>query len=229
MSKTYTVRLFNRLMRPPMRLFFRGLLKLLSPIEITGIENVPGQGAYIVAMNHVSTYEAPFILAYWPVLPESMGAVDIWRKPGQNVLVRLYGAIPVHRGEFDRETLELALSVLAAQRPLLIAPEGGRTHKPGMRQAHPGVAYLAEKTGVPVIPVGIVGTTEDYAAKAFSFQRPELAMHIGKPLHLPPVRARGEDRRRLLQNNADLVMNHIAALLPPEYRGVYGAQLPSVE
>ena len=221
MGKMYQVPLYNQIIRPPLRLFFRGLLSLLSPITVTGVENVPKAGAYIIAMNHVSTYEAPFILAYWPTLPESMGAIDIWQKPGQNVLVRLYGAIPVHRGEFDRQTLERAIGALASGRPLLIAPEGGRTHKPGMRQAQPGVAYLADKTNLPIIPVGIIGTTEDYAARAFQFKRPPLAMHIGKPIHFPPVRERGEERRRIYQQNTDLVMAQIAALLPPEYQGVY--------
>lgn len=223
MSKPYSVPLINQILRPPLRLFFRILIGTLSPVTVTGLENVPKSGPYIIAMNHVSTYEAPFILSYWPILPESMGAIDIWRKPGQNVLVRLYGAIPVHRGEFDRQTLARAISALESGRPLLIAPEGGRTHKPGMRQAHSGVAYLADKTVMPIIPVGIVGTTEDYAARAFRFQRPSLEMHIGKPIHLPPVEARGEERRLLLQKNADYVMRQIAALLPHEYQGVYAA------
>ncbi len=225
MAKPYQVPLFNRLIRPPLRGCFRLLMKILSPITITGEENVPHSGPYIIAINHVSTYEAPFILSYWPVLPESMGAVDIWRKPGQNILVRLYGAIPVHRGEFDRQTLEKALSVLEAGKPLLIAPEGGRTHAPGMRRAQPGVAYLAEKSGAPIIPAGIVGTTDDYARRAFSFQRPPLEMHIGKLFKLPPAGGRGDERRQILQQNADLVMKHIAALLPLDYRGVYAEEL----
>ncbi len=221
MSKPYQIPLINQIIRPALRLFFRGLLSALSPISVTGLENVPATGAYIIAMNHVSMYEAPFILAFWPTLPESMGAIDIWRKPGQNILVRLYGAIPVHRGEFDRQTLERAISALESGRPLLIAPEGGRTHKPGMRQAHSGVAYLADKTSMPIIPVGITGTTEDYASLAFGFKRPPLAMQIGQPIRFPPVRERGEERRRIYQENTDLVMTKIAALLPPEYQGVY--------
>jgi 1-acyl-sn-glycerol-3-phosphate acyltransferase len=90
-----------------------------------------------------------------------------------------------------------------------------------MRPAHSGVAYLADKTGVPVIPVGIVGTTDDYASRAFSFKRPPLEMHIGEPLHFPMVIGKGVGRRETLQSNTDLLMHKIAALLPPEYRGVY--------
>jgi 1-acyl-sn-glycerol-3-phosphate acyltransferase len=136
-------------------------------------------------------------------------------------LARLWGGIQVHRGEFDRALFDSVLSALACGYPLLLAPEGGRSHQPGMRPAKPGVAYLAEQTGLPVIPVGIVGTTDDYWHKASHGQRPLLEMHIGKPITLPPVTGRGAERRESRQRNTDLVMRHIAGLLPEEYRGVY--------
>ena len=79
----------------------------------------------------------------------------------------------------------------------------------------------AESTGVPVIPVGIVGTTDDFWKKASKGKRPLLEMRIGQPLQLPPVEGKGEARRLSRQANADLVMRAIAGLLPAEYRGVY--------
>lgn len=218
---TYTVPLHNRLLRPVMRPPFRLLFRILSPITITGRQNVPKKGPYITAINHVSLYEAPFIVAFWPTPMEILGAVEIWSKPGQNILARLYGGIQLHRGAYDRQALEIALSVLESGRPLLLAPEGSRSHTPGMRPAHSGVAYLADKANVPVIPVGIVGTTDDYASKAFSFKRPKLEMHIGQPIHMPQVDGKGAVRREALQSNTDLLMKKIAALLPLEYRGVY--------
>jgi 1-acyl-sn-glycerol-3-phosphate acyltransferase len=90
-----------------------------------------------------------------------------------------------------------------------------------MRRAEPGVAYVADKVGVPVIPVGIVGTTDDYAEKAFRFKRPPLEMRIGKPMRLPPVEGKGAARHQSLQANTDMIMRAIAVLLPPEYQGVY--------
>ncbi|OGO72723.1 MAG: hypothetical protein A2Z49_09595 [Chloroflexi bacterium RBG_19FT_COMBO_56_12] len=117
------------------------------------------------------------------------------------------------------------IAALESGRPLVIAPEGGRSHTPGMRQAESGVAYIADKTGVPVIPVGIVGTTDDYAQKAFRFKRPPLEMRIGKPVRLPPVEGKGIARHRSLQANTDMLMCEIAALLPPEYHGVYAIDL----
>ena len=194
---------------------------MLGRVEITGREHVPGNGSYIVAINHVSLYEPPFIAAFWHEPLETLGAAEVWQKKGQRTLARLYGGIPVHRGEFDRSAIKMVLSALSSGRPLLIAPEGGRTHTPGMRKAMPGVAYLVDKARVPVIPTGIVGTTEDYFSNAIRGKRPKLEMRIGQPVMLPPITGRGEARRQALQANADLVMEKIADLLPEEYRGVY--------
>lgn len=219
------------LARPFIRLVFGLILRILSPIRISGRRNVPRGKPYIVAMNHVSLFEAPFVAAFWPEQLEVMGAVDVWSRPGQNILARMWGGIPVHRGDYDRALFDKVLAALRSGYPLLIAPEGGRSHKPGMNLAKPGVAYLVEQSGMPVIPVGIVGTTDDFFHKASKGKRPLLEMRIGKPLNLPPVEGKGEARRASRQRNADLVMRTIAGLLPEDYRGVYadGAILPNPE
>jgi 1-acyl-sn-glycerol-3-phosphate acyltransferase len=90
-----------------------------------------------------------------------------------------------------------------------------------MRRAYPGVAYIVEKTNVPVIPVGLVGTTDDFWQRAKRGERPHLEMRIGKPIELPPITGKGPVQRETRQRNADLVMQHIANLLPEDYRGVY--------
>lgn len=221
MKGSYRVPFRNRLARFIIRPIFRGLFYLLGRVRITGIENVPRNRAYMIAINHVSIFEAPFIVAFWPVVPEAVGAVEIWQRPGQSTLARLYGGIQLHRGEYDRQVMETMLAVLRGGKPLLIAPEGGRSHKPGMRRALPGVAYVVEKAHVPVVPVGIVGTTEDYFKRAIRGERPLLEMHIGKPLCLPGIAGNPEDRRQARQGNADLIMAHVATQLPVEYRGVY--------
>lgn len=221
-QQPYRLPLFNRVMRPIMRPLFRLLFHLLAEIQITGRENIPRRGAYLVAINHVSLYDPAFALAFWPKPLEAAGAIEIWSRPGQSLLVRLYGGIPVHRGQLDRQVIEKMTAALRTGRPLLIAPEGGRSHTPGMQRAYPGAAYLHEVTGVPVLPVGIVGTTDDFFQRAKRLERPRLEMHIGRPLQLPPVSGKGEARRRQRQRNADLIMLAIAALLPPEYQGIYG-------
>ena len=220
--KTYTLAWWRRwLARPLIRFTLSLLFRALAPVKITGKKNVPLHKAYIVAINHVSLFEAPFVGVFWPEQLEALGASDVWERPGQNILARLWGGIKVHRGEYDRAAMEGAIGALQSGYPLLIAPEGGRSHTPGMRVAYAGIAYIAELTGRPVIPVGIVGTTDDFFQKASRGKRPQLEMHIGKPIQLPPVEGKGEARRESRQRNTDLVMQHIAGLLPVEYRGVY--------
>jgi 1-acyl-sn-glycerol-3-phosphate acyltransferase len=209
------------LARPLIRVVLGTLFHILAPVKITGKKNVPLRKPYIAAINHVSLFEAPFVGAFWLEQLEVIGASDIWDRPGQNILARLWGGIPVHRGEYDRAAMEGVLSALRSGYPLLIAPEGGRSHAPGLRLAMPGIAYIAEQTGLPVLPVGIVGTTDDFWQKASRGKRPMLEMHIGKPFQLPLVEGKGAQRRESRQRNADLVMRYIAGLLPEEYRGVY--------
>ncbi len=221
MSAPYRVPLHSRILRPPMKAIFQGLFHLLSDVCICGQENVPRGQAYIVAINHISLYDPPFALAFWPEMVEAMGAVDIWHRRGQKWLARMYHGIPVHRGEYDRDLFDKALSVLASGRPLLLAPEGGRSHVTSMRQGRPGIAFLAEEAKVPVIPAGVFGTTDDFWHRAKQGQRPRLEMHIGRPLHLPLIAGQGAERRIARQRNADLVMAHVAGLLPAEYRGYY--------
>ncbi len=221
MAELYRPPWHVRVVRPPLRALFRGIFYFISQVKVTGIENVPKVGAYIIAINHVSLFEAPFVTAFWPVAFEALGAADVWDRPGQGLLVRLYGGIPIHRGQYDRQILNTLLAVLRSGYPLLIAPEGGRSHEPGMRRAKPGVAYLMDKAQVPVVPVGVVGSTDDFLERALRVERPAIEMSIGRPMTLPSVTSSGMARRLARQENADMVMAKIAALLPPEYRGIY--------
>jgi 1-acyl-sn-glycerol-3-phosphate acyltransferase len=220
--KPYRVEWWRRWIgRPLARLLLGILFHILAPIKIIDKKNIPFGKPYIVAINHVSLFDPPFVGVFWPEQLEAMGAVEVWSRPGQNILARLWGGIPVHRGEYDRLVFDKVSGALRSGHPLLIAPEGGRSHTPGLRQAKPGIAFIVEQTGVPVIPVGIVGTTDDFWKKASKGRRPPIEMRIGTPLQLPPVEGKGEARRASRQANADLVMQAIASLLPEEYRGVY--------
>lgn len=216
----YRVPLRFRLTRPILRAAFRGVFHALAPVKIFGRENVPIGSPYVVAMNHVSIFDPPFIASFWPETMEIIGAADVFDKPGQGQLLRLYGVTPVHRGDYDRALLEWVVCVIKSGQPLLIAPEGGRSHVTAMRRAKPGIAYIVEATRVPVIPVGLVGTTDDFWQRAKRGERPLLEMRIGKPIHLPAIET-GAGRHESRQRNADLVMSHVAGLLPEEYRGVY--------
>ena len=222
--KSYRVPLHIRFNRIFLRPAFRAIFHILSRIKIIGLENVPSNGPYVVAMNHISIFDPPFLVSFWKHQPEVIGAAEVFTRKGQSQLLKLYGVIPVHHGEYDRALLEKVLAVLKAGRPLVIAPEGGRSHVTAMQRAKPGLGFIVEHAGVPVIPVGLVGTTDDFWQRAKRGEKPALEMRIGKPIQFPPVTQKGMERRQTRQHNADLVMRHIAGLLPEEYHGVYAGQ-----
>lgn len=221
MSDAYRVPFKFKLSRPVIRTVFRGIFRVLANVKITGKENIPYGKPYVVAINHVSIFDPPFAGSFWPEQLEIIGASDVFAKPGQGQVLKVYGVIPVHRGDYDRTLFARIIAVINAGYPLLIAPEGGRSHVTAMRHAMPGVAYIVEQTKVPVIPVGIVGTTEDFWHRATHGDRPSLEMHIGKSITLPENMAKGKEKHEARQASADLVMRHLAGLLPEDYRGVY--------
>lgn len=217
----YSVPVWLRLRRSILRGFFRQVFHVLCHIEINGLGNIPKDGAYIIAHNHISLFEPPLVLAFWPEHPESIAGADVFHRPGQKVLVRAYRAIPVRRGEYDRKVIDVMMNVLESGRALVIAPEGGRSHETALRRAQAGVAYIVDRAKVPVVPVGISGTTDDMLSRALRGGRPHLTMNIGEAFSPPAIIGRGEDRRVARQRNADIVMEHIAALIPEDYRGLY--------
>jgi 1-acyl-sn-glycerol-3-phosphate acyltransferase len=229
--KPYHVAAWRRWIgRPLVRTLLKGVFVILAPIKISGRENIPFGKPYVLAINHVSLFDPPFIISCWPEMVESIGAAEIWHKPGQGILAWLYGGIPVHRGEYDRNALSTVFNVLHSGKPILIAPEGGRSHDTNMMVAKSGIAFIVEETGAPVLPVGIVGTTDDFWHKAIRGKRPQLELRIGKLIYLPVFEGKGNQRKESRQRNADLVMSYIAGLLPEEYRGVYaGSAIPPAE
>ncbi len=222
MTKRNHIPLPTKMGRELLTPIFRSLFHLLGKVEIHGVENIPGRGPYVVTFNHVSIFDPPLIVAFWPTRPEILGAIDIWSRPGQSILARLYGAIPIHRGEVDRSAMGKVLAALRLGRPLLVAPEGTRSHTPGMNPAKPGIVYVLERTGVPIVPVGVVGTTDDFFTRAIHAERPHLGIHIGKTFFLPEVDIANLSPKEVRQRKVDWIMCRLASLLPENYRGVYG-------
>ncbi|MBI5962642.1 MAG: 1-acyl-sn-glycerol-3-phosphate acyltransferase [Chloroflexi bacterium] len=227
--KPYYIPLHIQLNRLFLRPAISTLFRILGRVKIFGKENIPLGKPYVIAINHISIFDPPLLVSFWPEPPEVIGAADVFKKKGQGLLLSMYGVIPVHRGDYDRVLLDKIMDILKSGRPLVIAPEGGRSHIPAMQRAMPGVGYIIEHAQVPVVPVGLVGTTEDFWQRATHGEKPPLEIRIGKPIIFPPITEKGAERREARQKNADLVMRHIAGLLPEEYHGVYAGQAVSTE
>ncbi len=217
-----------RVRRGALRFLFRQAFHIAYRFRMSGQENIPAQGAYLLAHNHVSIVDPAAIIAFWPIAIQTIGAAELWHRPGQNWVIRLYGTLPVNRGEMDRQFIEGAVNVLQSGMPLLIAPEGTRSHVPGMGRANPGIAYLVDRAQTPVLPVAVTGNTDEDLKLAAKGKRPPLEIRVGPLFHLPPLEGQGTIRREARQHNADLVLARIAELLPEAYQGYYGPSHPGV-
>ena len=210
------------------RFFVKGILSrlihTLFRVEINGWENMPKSGGYLVSHNHVSIVDPTWVGVIWPTNLEVIGAAELWKRKGQSIVVRAYGTLPVHRGTAERELLRTMVNVLKAGTPLLIAPEGTRTHVPGMVEAQSGIGYMLDQAQVPLLPIGIIGSTDENLKLALKFKRPRMVMNIGKPFTMPPIEGSGAERRDARKRNTDIVMMKICELLPEEYWGVYAEQ-----
>jgi 1-acyl-sn-glycerol-3-phosphate acyltransferase len=191
----------------------------LTRVSISGRDNIPRDGAYIVTPNHISIFEPPLIASFWPRELEIAAAVEVLEKPFQSQIMRLYGTIHVHRGRLDRSLIRALLGRLADGLPVLIFPEGTRTHHPGLVEGNTGAVYLAAKAGVSIIPVGITGTNRLWELIKRG-QRPKITISIGPAIHVPNL-DKGTDRKTSLQMHTRELMKAIANLLPEDYRGLY--------
>lgn len=199
------------------RLLLAVVLPVLMRLRVWGREHVPTSGPLIVVSNHVSHFDAPLLVALLPWPIEFIAVTDLWRVPVTGWLIRLYGAIPLRRGEGDRAALRAALHVLSEGGVLGPAPEGRIAPGAALERPHPGAAYLALRGGVPLLPVGIAGAEHIWESIRLR-RRTEVTVRIGTPFELNPTVG---SRRERLTRASDEIMGRIAALLPVAYRGVY--------
>lgn len=198
----------------------RGLLRLLTRTQVYGRENLPQAGPLIVVFNHMAHFDGPLVLASVPWEIEAIALAGLYEVPIVGQLLRFYGVIPVHRDEFDRQVLKRALQVLAEGKVLILAPEARMSPTCTLERGRNGAAYLALRSGAPVLPIGLAGTETVYSSLKH-LRRPRLSVNIGPVFQLDVPLVRGAERKAQLTSGRDEIMRRIAALLPLEYRGVY--------
>ena len=202
-----------------LKTIFRFLFRLLTRVEVIGVENLGKQGGYIVASNHLSTIEVPLVYLLIPRNDVSgLVAKKHQKNPFFRMLVNAFNGIWLNREEADAHALRAARDHLRNGGVLGLSPEGTRSPTGALISAKTGVAYLADQASVPIVPVGVSGTYQ-VAAKILTLRRPKIIVHFGEPFTLPPIDRKNKEES--LTKNTDEIMCHIAALLPDEYRGVY--------
>jgi 1-acyl-sn-glycerol-3-phosphate acyltransferase len=186
--------------------------------KVEGLENVPPTGPAIVMINHIAFVDSIVVLFTLPRNVVPMAKVEVYDYPVIGLFPRLWGVIPVRREEMDRRAIKMALDVLQAGEMILLAPEA--TRGPCLQQGKEGVAYLASRTGVPVVPVAIESTV-GFPTYPFSrrWRGPGAHVRFGKPFRF---RSDFQHPNRVqLRQMTDEAMYILAAMLPENRRGVY--------
>ncbi len=206
---------------------FEVLFNLLCRVQTEGASNVPKKGPFIIACNHLHLFDPPLVLVAVPYHQIIVLAAEKWGETWPiNWLLKSVGAIFVRRGEVDREALNKCLDVLSRGGIIGLAPEGTRSRTGTMQRGKPGVAYLAIKADVPIVPVGVSGQNRIFSEWK-RLRRPRVMIRMGEPFKLEPVHGRNKGQQ--LQERSDEVMRRIAALVHEDLRGVYSDNIREAE
>ncbi len=196
-------------------------LRSIARVHVEGVEGLPTSGPLIIAANHMSNADPPFIGGWLaPALERrpTFLAKDALFKGPLGILIRSLGAEPVKAGGNDIGAYRVAKAILDRGGVVAILPEGTRSYDGALAQPKPGVSLLATRTAAPVLPVGISGT-DRLIGRGQVVPRigSRIVLRVGRPFQL--TIAPGADRRAALAQADIELMRRIAALVEPRHRG----------
>jgi len=219
----------------PRRRFIRGLLGVaidflaatLVRWEVTGKENIPEKGPLLIVGNHFTFFDtvAPIHSTRWPL--EFIGDFVMPNAPPMmRMFPRAYQTLTIEQGAPNFEALQASEAILAQDGVLVIYPEG-HTHTGPLNPALPGAAFMALRTGAPILPMGTISDNDWKLFKTIQEKKRRLRVYtkIGKVFG--PLETENPNRptRNEIAAAGDLIMRNIAALLPKEYRGKFDPDL----
>jgi 1-acyl-sn-glycerol-3-phosphate acyltransferase len=176
--------------------FVRGLVEVVVRVlwrpRILSADRLPERGPYILAPSHRSNLDTFFMAAVVRRRLRFMGKAELFRKPRLARFFSALGGFPVERGTTDRAAVRNSVAALEGGEPLVVFPEGTRRSGPLIEELHDGVAYVAARCRVPIVPVGIGGSEEILARGRKLPKLKRVALVVGEPIDPPagdgPVR-----------------------------------------
>ena len=189
--------------------FFKILCRLwfgkILGTKIIGAENIPADGAFILAANHVSNWDPPFLGTFIERIVNYMGKEELFKNPVMAAICRGLNVFPVKRGAADKNAIKNAVKILKSNGCLGIFPEGTRSKTGKLGKPELGVSVIAAMTKAPIIPAAIVGTEKIFSHEV---KFPRLAVVYGEPLKFT---GNAKDKENL-NDFAQKIMSEIAKL-----------------
>jgi len=185
--------------------------------RIIGGDRVPKTGGFVLAPSHRSMMDIPFAASITPRRVRFMGKEQLFRVPVLGTLFAWLGGFPVARDGTDRKAVRDSVAMLEAGEVLCVYPEGTRQHGPKIQPLQPGAAYLALRSGMPIVPIGIAGSEEilrDHSAPIPHFHR--VVITIGEPI-MPETRTSGVVARDKVDALTQRLSDSLQALLDQAY------------
>jgi 1-acyl-sn-glycerol-3-phosphate acyltransferase len=195
-------------------------MKLIADIEVNGIEKLP-EGNVIVAANHLGRLDTAALLCILDREDIIMPVAEKYRDhPLYGAIGRAANAVWLNRFEADYSAFRQILERMKQGGLLVIAPEGTRSKTEALQEAKMGVAFLASKSGYPILPVAVTGTEDRGILENLKrFRRSKITATAAELMYVDIPKGRG--REEAMRQVTDEIMCQIAALLPESYRGVY--------
>lgn len=185
---------------------------------MSGKENYPREGAALLVSNHLGDSDGVIGIAFSPRSVEYLAKSELYDFPVVGWLMRAYGMIWIHRGQPDRRALRAAAQALQEGRLVGIAPEARESISGALEQGAYGAAYLANKTGSPVVPVTFTHTENKRVfSNILHLRKTDITVTIGKPFLIDTY----PDWRSTIETGTVKIMKTLASQLPEQYQGVY--------
>ncbi|MDO5752202.1 1-acyl-sn-glycerol-3-phosphate acyltransferase [Arthrobacter sp.] len=215
------------------RVLTRGTIAALCRPTVEGLENVPVEGPFIVAPNHLSFFDSVIVQALTPRPVSFFAKAEYFTGKGlkgraMKSFFESVHSIPVERGEqaASVQALKTLLEILGRDEGVGIYPEGTRSRDGILYRGRTGVGWLALTTGAPVVPVGVIGTEKLQPAGKKTFRPAKFTLRFGKPLYFDKT---GPDHSLPARRHAtDTIMDAIAELSGQKRSTKYN-QSPSIE
>lgn len=152
---------------------FRSLLHAIYAVffrlEAKGLENIPSEGAVVLASNHISNFDPPTVGVKVKRQVLFMAKEELFKIPVFGALITSFGAFPVKRGGVSKEAIKSAISLLNSGKMLAIFPEGSRTNTGAAKK---GAAMIALRGEATIVPVAIVGNYKPFRKMLVCYGEP---------------------------------------------------------